>query len=49
VDLATLTPSEVSANAFFRRVKLQGPASANLYFGLHGPGVESLRAEFLFT
>lgn len=49
VDLATLRATDVSESAFFRRVKLQGATSANLYFGLDGPGVESLRAEFLFV
>ena len=49
VDLATLRASEVSQSAFFRRVKLQGNGSANLYLGLDGPGVESLRAEFILS
>jgi hypothetical protein len=48
VDLGSLHATDVSQSAFFRRVKLQGLLSANLYFGLDGPGVESLRAEFLF-
>ncbi len=54
VDLGTLRASDVSPEAFFRRVKLhcasdeQAAPSANLYFGLDGPGVESLKAEFLF-
>jgi Domain of unknown function (DUF4126) len=51
VDLGALRATEVSRSAFFRRVKLQAApaqASANLYFGLDGPGEESLRAEFLF-
>ena len=48
VDLATLKATEVSESTFFRRVKLQGATTANLYFDLDGPGVESLRAEFLF-
>lgn len=54
VDLGTLRAVDVSPNAFFRRMKLQdpsappGPASSSLYFGLNGPGEESLRAEFLF-
>ena len=48
VDLGALRAVQVSESAFFRRVKLQGTPSANLYFGLDGPGVESLRAEFLF-
>lgn len=46
-NLAALRATEVSQSAFFRRVKLQGTAPANLYFGLDGPGVESLRAEFI--
>jgi Domain of unknown function (DUF4126) len=47
VDLGALRATDVSQSAFFRRVKLQGPVPANLYFGLDGPGTESLRAEFL--
>ena len=46
---AALRATEVSESAFFRRVKLQGNGSANLYFGLDGPGVESLRAEFILS
>jgi hypothetical protein len=49
VELASLRSAEVSQSAFFRRVKLQGHGSANLYFGLDGPGVESLRAEFMVS
>jgi hypothetical protein len=47
VDLGPLRASRVSESAFFRRVELLGPPPANLYFGLDGPGPESLRAEFL--
>lgn len=47
VDLGPLRAARVSDSAFFRRVELLGPPPANLYFGLDGPGSESLRAEFL--
>ena len=47
VDLGTLHADEVSESAFFRRVALSsGGGPANLYVGLDGPGIESLRAEF---
>jgi hypothetical protein len=49
VDLAALRSAEVSQSAFFRRVKLLGNGSSNLYFGFDGPGVESLRAEFIIS
>jgi len=49
VDLGSLPVTGVSESAFFRRVELGGAAPANLYFGLDGPGTESLRAEFLST
>jgi hypothetical protein len=47
VDLGPLRATRVSESAFFRRVELLGPPPSNLYFGLDGPGAESLRAEFL--
>jgi hypothetical protein len=47
VDLGPMRASRVTESAFFRRVELLGPPPANLYFGLDGPGAESLRAEFL--
>lgn len=47
VDLGTLHADDVSESAFFRRVALSaGGGPANLYVGLDGPGIESLRAEF---
>ena len=47
VDLGDLRANEVSESAFFRRVALSsGGGPANLYMGLDGPGIESLRAEF---
>ncbi len=49
VDMGSLRATSVSESAFFRRVELAGTASPNLYFGLDGPGTESLRAEFLAT
>ncbi len=47
VDLGPLRAHRITESAFFRRVELLGPPPANLYFGLDGPGAESLRAEFL--
>lgn len=46
VDLGRMRVTEVSASAFFRRVGLAGAVPASLYFGLDGPGTESLIAEF---
>jgi len=46
VHLDRLTVLGVSQSAFFRRVPLKGVAPCNLYFGLGGPGTESLKAEF---
>jgi hypothetical protein len=47
VDLAGLHAAEVTRSAFFRRVKFRDPTSASLYFSLGGPGIGSLKAEFL--
>jgi hypothetical protein len=46
VDLGTLRTVGVSRSAVFRRVELVGSGPASLYFGLDGPGAESLQAEF---
>ncbi|MCG6986947.1 MAG: DUF4126 domain-containing protein [Gemmatimonadetes bacterium] len=47
VDLGDLRATEVVRGAFFRRVKFQGQTSVSLYFSLGGPGIGSLKAEFL--
>jgi hypothetical protein len=46
VDLARLSVVGVSQSAFFRRVSLRDATPWHLYFGLGGPGTESLRTEF---
>lgn len=46
VDLALLPVVGVSQSAFFRRVSLKDDGRCHLYFGLSGPGTESLRTEF---
>lgn len=47
VELGSTVATGVSGSTFFRRVELDGGSSGTLYFGLSGPGTESLRAEFV--
>jgi len=50
VDLGTLDATDVHEADFFRRVDLAGAGVRPfLLFGLSGPSVESLRAEFVFA
>ncbi len=47
IELGSTAATRVSERAFFRRVELDARRSGTLYFGLSGPGTESLRAEFV--
>ena len=47
VELGSAAATRVSESGLFRRVELDGTRSGTLYFGLSGPGAESLRAEFV--
>lgn len=47
VELGSAVATSVSESGLFRRMELDGTRSGTLYFGLSGPGAESLRAEFV--
>jgi len=51
VDLGLLAAQRVIETGFFRRVDLRAPsgAPARVFFGVDGPGLDSLESEFLFS